>query len=647
MNTPADADTKPERLGLQSEDIAENRRHELLNLFPEARTEGGKLDFERLKLALGETVDVGRERYGMNWPGKADCFRTIQAPSLGTLLPVPEESIEFDSTKNLIIEGDNLEVLKLLQKSYLGEVKMIYIDPPYNTGNDFIYPDDYSESLQTYLNYTGQVDAEGRKFGTNTDVDGRFHSKWLNMMYPRMYLARNLLREDGVVFVSIDDHEMQNLIKIMDEVFGEENFVAALAVQLNPRGRHLDSFVAKTHEYVLIYAKDALVETTMRGIPKEGRMLDEYDREDEGGRYREIGLRNRNQAFNPVTRPTLFFPLYVDPLAGLVSVERDATYNEEVLPATADGVQTCWTWSRAKVAEESGLLTARRMADGTWRIFRKDYLTSSDGTDATTLPKSIWTDKDINNDYGKRAMQDLFGEAIMDFPKAPALIRKLVGIGSASDQIVLDFFAGSGTTGQAVLEANAEDGGNRRFILVQLPEPTDRTDYPTVSAITRERVRRVIERLKAEAVEKLDIERDRDLGFRAFGLDESNFKAWKADDAKSAGGLIEQLELHVEHIRAGRTEDDLLYEVLLKSGYSLATQVEPMLLADGTVYSVADGQLLVCLEQTLTLELIRAIAELTPERVVCLDAGFAGNDQLKTNAVQIFKTKAVTSFKTI
>src|SRR3990172_7059676 len=216
---------QPEKLDLRSLDLTEEKKQELLLLFPEIRTEGGKIDFDRLKLALGEMVDVGKERYGMNWPGKAECFRTIQAPSAGTLLPCPEESVNFDTTENMIIEGDNLEVLKLLQKSYLGKVKMIYIDPPYNTGNDFIYPDNYTESLQTYLEYTGQVDSEGRKFGSNSDTDGRFHSKWLNMMYPRLYLARNLLSEDGVVFISIDDKEVHNLRRLCDEVFGEENHI--------------------------------------------------------------------------------------------------------------------------------------------------------------------------------------------------------------------------------------------------------------------------------------------------------------------------------------------------------------------------------------------------------------------------------------
>ena len=245
---------EPEKLDLRSHDIVGDKMRELLRLFPEVRTEGGKIDFERLKLALGETVDVGKERYGMNWPGKADCFKTIQAPSLGTLRPCPEESVAWDTTENLIIEGDNLEVLKLLQKSYLGKVKMIYIDPPYNTGNDFIYPDNYTESLQTYLEYTGQVDAEGKKFRTNTDTDGRFHSKWLNMMYPRLYVARDLLTEDGVIFISCDDHELENLRRLCNEVFGEEGFIGILIwrarnfADARPmRGLSVD------HEYIVTY----------------------------------------------------------------------------------------------------------------------------------------------------------------------------------------------------------------------------------------------------------------------------------------------------------------------------------------------------------------------------------------------------------
>jgi len=273
---------EPERLDLNSLDIAAEKQAELLRLFPEARTEGGKIDFDRLRLALGESVDVGKERYGMNWPGKADCFKAIQRPSLGTLLPVREESINFDETENLIIEGDNLEVLKLLQKSYQGKVKMIYIDPPYNTGNDFIYPDNYSESLQTYLDYTGQMDSEGRKFSNNTETDGRFHSKWLNMMYPRLYLARNLLRDDGVVFITIDDKEVRNLRSLCDEIFGEENFVANVLWQKKYAVSNDDPGIAPMHDHIIVYQKSKNFERNL--LPRTEKQTSRYTNPDDDPR---------------------------------------------------------------------------------------------------------------------------------------------------------------------------------------------------------------------------------------------------------------------------------------------------------------------------------------------------------------------------
>ena len=650
-----DTTLEPEKLDLRSHDIVADKRAELLRLFPEVRTEGDKIDFDKLRLALGEAVDVGRERFGLTWPGKAACFKAIQTLSLGTLRPAPEESVNFDTTENLIIEGDNLEVLKLLQKSYLGKVKMIYIDPPYNTGNDFIYPDDYSESLRTYLEYTGQVDAEGKRFSTNTDTDGRFHSKWLNMMYPRLYLARNLLREDGVIFISCDDNEVHHLRLLMNEVFGEENFIAVFPVQVNPRGRHLDQFVARTHDYVIVFAKDAANEQTMHGLEKQGHMVEEYDKQDERGRYRELGLRNRNQAFNPQTRPNLFFPLYVDPNDGTVSAIKTTSHHIEVWPVTSDGVKTCWTWSKDRVQRDRALLVARAVEDGSWRIFRKDYLESPDGGKATTLPKSLWTEKEFNNDYGRRALKELFGEAVIEFPKPPELIQKTLSLGTGPNDLILDFFAGSGTTAQAVLELNKQDGGNRKFILVQLPEPVDpespagKAGFRTIADICKERVRRVIRELDEQEAGQLDLEggRKQDRGFRVFKLAESNFKVWDADAAKDAESLARQLELHVDHIREGRSEQDILFELLLKSGFPLTTPVETRTLAGKTVYRVADGAMLICLERELTLEAIRAMAAEKPARVVCLDAGFAGNDQLKANAVQTFKTAGVAKFQTV
>ena len=626
-----------DKLNLQSLNIPEEKREELLRIFPEVRTEGGQIDFDRLRLALGDMVDTSKERYGLNWPGKSACFKAIQTPSMGTLLPAPEESVNFDTTENLIIEGDNLEALKLLQKSYIGKVKMIYIDPPYNTGNDFIYPDNYSESLQTYLEYTGQTGEEGKRFSSNTDTAGRFHSKWLNMMYPRLYLARDLLRDDGVIFISIDDHEADNLYKLGKEIFGEENFVASISVQINPRGRHLDNFVARTHEYVMIFAKDAGNPDCMFGIEKSDRWIDEYDKLDERGRYRELGLRNRNQAFNPITRPTLFYPIFVNPHTGDVAVVFSSLNSVEVLPVTADGVETCWTWSKIKVANEKSLLTAKQVSDGTWRVFRKDYLEKIDGSIATTLPKSLWVEKEMNNDYGRRSLQELLGDSIVEFPKSTFLINKIVAVGMAKNGLVLDFFAGSGTTAHAVLDLNKQDGGNRKFILVQLPEPTDRTDYPTIADITKERVRRVIKKLNDEDGN----EKNQDRGFRVFKLAESNFTPWDGSIDQSPEDISRQMEMHIEHVRQGRTDEDILYEILLKSGFPLSIPVSTLQVDGKTLYSIHDGIMLVCLDRNLTMPLVQAIVDRLPERVVFLDEGFAGNDALKVNAKEACKLKNI------
>ncbi len=427
---------------------------ELLRLFPEIRTEGGKIDFERLKLVLGQNVDVGKERYGMNWPGKADCFRTIQAPSLGTLRPCPEESVNFDTTENLIIEGDNLEVLKLLQKSYLGKIKMIYIDPPYNTGNDFIYPDNFSESLQTYLEYTGQVDAEGRKFGTNTEADGRFHSKWLNMMYPRLYLARNLLREDGTIFVSCDDNEVQNLRAVMNEVFGEENFIASVIWQKVFSPKNSAKHFSADHDYIVVYARRADI-WRPELLPRTEEMEARYDNTD-------------NDARGPWTSGDLSARNY---------------YSEGIYPVTCPSGRviegpppgTYWRVSKEKFLEmdRDGRIWWGKEGNGTPRL--KRFLSD---VKQGRVPQTFWPYSEVGHtqDAKKELMEYVdFENAdnVLDTVKPVALIRRMLQLSTrATDEdIVLDFFGGSGSTGHAVVAQNAEDGGNRRFVLVQLPEP--------------------------------------------------------------------------------------------------------------------------------------------------------------------------------
>jgi adenine-specific DNA-methyltransferase len=466
---------QPEKLDLPSENIAADRLAELLRLFPEIRTEGGKLDFYRLKLALGEAVGVGKERYGLTWPGKADCFKTIQAPSLGTLLPCREENVNFDTTENLIIEGDNLEVLKLLQKSYLGKIKMIYIDPPYNTGNDFIYPDNYAESLQTYLEYTGQVDDQGKKFSTNTDTDGRFHSKWLSMMYPRLYLARNLLADDGVLFVTIDNQEEDNLKKVCHEIFGEENYISSVIWQKKVSPANDAQWFSSDHDYVLVYARNKQIWRPKRLDRNESQVA--YYKNPDGDARGPWNSATFTCNKTKAQRPNLYYPI------------RNPNTGEEVWPKET----AVWKYG-SNVTNE--YISDNRLywgADGAARFPRiKLFLSEMDDV----VPRSIWGYEDVGHTQeGTNELQSLLGEAVVDFPKPSRLIRRMLNLCQSKEGICLDFFAGSGTTAQAVLDLNEQDGGNRKFILVQLPEPTGRADYPTIADITQERVRRVIKKL--------------------------------------------------------------------------------------------------------------------------------------------------------
>ncbi|MGV8073428.1 MAG: site-specific DNA-methyltransferase [Syntrophobacteraceae bacterium] len=685
---------EPEKFDLRSHDIADDKKEELLRLFPETRTEGGKIDFERLKLALGETVDVRKERYGMNWPGKADCFKTIQSSSLGTLRPCPEESVAWDTTENLIIEGDNLEVLKLLQKSYLGKVKMIYIDPPYNTGNDFIYPDNYTESLQTYLEYTGQVDAEGKKFGTNTDTDGRFHSKWLNMMYPRLYLARDLLREDGVIFISIDDHEVENLRRLCNEVFGEENFVAQLVWE---KGRKNDAKLFSVgHEYIVVYANSLMRIKELQSIWREEKpgakeIWDKYCKlkESLGENYSEI------EAALQAWFSSLSEKHPSKKLTRYRRVDKYGPWRDRDISWPGGGGPTYdvphpRTGKPCKVPERGWIFSnpddmQARIKAGVV-VFRDDH-TEPPFMKAHLKPihSELLNGEYANEEEEELALQvrgsyfykqsqvavkylkNLMGAKVFDNPKDHvelARLMKYIGCSQGGD-IILDFFAGSGSTAEAVLEVNKERDTQVSFILVQLPELLDpdnkdqkaahdfckKHSLPvTIAELTKERVRRAIQRLNEPEGGQLSLwpKQKQDRGFRVFKLAESNFRPWNTDiPTGDLASLEKQLEMFIEHIRKDRSAEDILYEILLKSGFPLTAPVEKLNLAGKNVYRAAGGALFICLERRLTLELIRAMAELKPERVVCLDRGFAGNDQLKANAVQIFRTKGVTSFRTV
>jgi len=666
-----------DRLDLTSPDLVNENFEKLAALFPNCVTEsaeGKAIDFDLLKQELNHAVVEGsKERYRLEWPGKREAIVTANLPTNKTLRPVREESVNFDNTENIYIEGDNLEVLKLLQESYLGKIKMIYIDPPYNTGKDFVYKDHFAKDAKEELIASGQKGENNQRLIVNPETSGRYHSDWLTMMYPRLKLARNLLTDDGVIFISIDDNESHNLKKICDEIFGEQNFIVSFAVQLNPRGRHLDNFVAKTHEEVLTYGRDVARISTMTGIEKSGNMEGEYNQSDERGLFRVLGLRNRNQAFNPRTRPKLFYPLYVNPENNKVSINKDESYTKEVLPVTSDGVQTCWTWGKEKVEKENHLLTGV-LVNGSYQVFRKDYLYNEDGNKALTLVKSLWIDKEINNDYGTKAIKSLFEKNLMDFPKSPDLLSKLIKCGIIDKgDIVLDFFSGSATTAHSVMQVNSNDKGQRKYIMVQLPESIDENHvayemgYKTISDLGKERIRRaatqIIDNLlslvnekKAELekltegklpmegdpkVEAIKAEIDKlqssiinlDTGFRVYRLDSSNMQDvyYKPQEYDQKA-----LDLFADNVKPDRTADDLLAQIMLDWGLPLSLKIEQDTIAGKQVFKVAENSLYACFDIGIDEEFARAIASDAPLRIVFRDNGFK-NDTAKVNVKQLLK----------
>jgi adenine-specific DNA-methyltransferase len=636
---------QPEKLDLDSLNIAEDNRAKLKALFPsvfaETRDDQGELvesiDFEKLRAELGSFSDVfenRRERYGMDWPGKKDCIKLVQQPATGTLKPCREESVNFDSTENLFIEGDNLEVLKLLQKSYYGKVKMIYIDPPYNTGKEFIYPDHYAETLETYLAYAGLMDADGKKFSTNTANEGRFHTKWLNMMYPRLYLAKNLLREDGSIFISIDDHEVVNLRNICNEIFGEENFVANIVWQKKYSVSNDDPGIASMHDHILVFQKSSLFQRNL--FPRTDKQLARYkniDNDHRGkwtsGEY--VGSKSRME------RPTLWYAI------------RHPKTGQEVWPDES----AVWRYSEEKhllMESENRLYWGPDQSYERPRV--KRFLSElKDGM----VPSTWWSFNDFgHNDEGQKETSELLGKKIFSTPKPTRLIRKIISLASSESDIVLDFFAGSSSTAHSAIELNVQDGMTRKFIMVQLPESCDENSdayesgYKTIADIGKERIRRVIKKIKSEQDEKAEVSEamlpgiadplpDLDLGFKVLKLDRSNFKPWDGTNPNAtADELIQQLELHIDHINPTATPEDVLYELLLKAGFMPTEKIEKRQLAEKTVYAISDGALLICLEDEITRELIDAVAAAEPLQFLCLDKAFNGNDQLKANAVQTF-----------
>jgi len=539
-------------------DIVGQNMEKLKELFPDVFTEG-KIDFDALRETLGDYVEDSQERYSFTWNGKSRARRIAQTPSTGTLRPCPEESVNWDTTQNLLIEGDNLEVLKLLQKSYHKRVKMIYIDPPYNTGKEFIYPDRFQDNLDTYLRYTGQIDDEGLKLSANAETSGRYHTNWLNMMLPRLKLARNLLRDDGVMFVSIDDTEAANLRKLCDEVFGEENFVANVVWEKKYSPSNDAKWLSDNHDHILVYAKNK-EDWRPHLLPRTQDQVARYKNLDSDlrGPWKSSGLdaKTYSEAYDyPIVIPS---GRKVNPPAG-----------------------SCWRYSKQKFEQ---MVAENRIwfgEDGNNVPSIKRFLSE---VKQGVTPLTVWRHQEVgHNQDATQELKSLFGtSAYFDTPKPVKLLKRIVQISSAEDDLCMDFFAGSCSTAEAVMRLNIEDGGSRCFLMVQLPEPcangtrTFRDGFPNIAEISKERIRRVIQKIETEQKQKTRDEKKEllgtadsipeiNLGFKAFKLDVSNIKPWDADFDNLETALLDT----VENIKPDRTEADVLYELLLKYGLDL------------------------------------------------------------------------------
>ncbi|WP_163151977.1 site-specific DNA-methyltransferase [Anoxybacillus sp. MB8] len=628
-----------EKLDGKSLDLVRTNIEALKKLFPEVVTEG-KIDFEKLKLVLGEEIEKRNERYEFTWHGKTQTMKLAQTPSTGTLRPDKQSSKNWDTTENLYIEGDNLEVLKLLQKSYFGKIKMIYIDPPYNTGKDFVYKDDFRDNIKNYKEMTQQTTK------ANTETNGRYHTDWLNMMYPRLKLARNLLREDGFIFVSINDSEQANLKKIMDEIYGEDHFFAQIVVQSNKRGQTYKD-IANTHEYLLVYSKSD--QSSLSEILKEDNSL---PYEDKKGKFDLWELRNRNPKFGRHNRPNLYFPIYVAPSMidengySRISLKRTSEYFVEVYPKNSQGKESCWRWSVNKIMEDGDLegecptIIARQKQNGDWNIYEKSRK-------STTKPKSLWNENEVINEQGTIELGILNLGTYFDHPKPIHLVKKILTISSEKEDIILDFFSGSATTAHAVMQLNAEDGGNRKFIMVQLPEPTAenseayKAGYKNICEIGKERIRRAGEKIVQETGKN-----DLDIGFKVFTLDSSNIKMWDPDFENLKQDLFD----YKDNMKEDRTKEDLLYEILLKIGLPLTIPIEEIDYNGKTIYNVGFGAVLLCLENDIDLDVVHEMMKYKSEhlspKVIFKESGFI-NDSVKINAIQTLKKNGINDVRSV
>lgn len=612
----------------KSLDLEAQNIEQLKLLFPDVFRED-KVDFDALKAVLGEHVEDKEERYNFTWHGKNKARQIAQTPSTGTLRPHIENSVNWSSTQNLFIEGDNLEVLKLLQKSYHQKVKIIYIDPPYNTGNDFVYRDNFTDNIENYLSLTSQTSLDGTKKSANSETSGRYHTDWLNMIYPRLKLARNLLTEDGLIFISIDENEVANLKKVCDEIFGEDNFYCSFVWQRRSGSMDSTDGVSIDHEYVLCFGK---MKNRLHGVK---RTFDKYSNPDDDprGPWISDNLSAGKAGGN------VYYPIH-DP----------ATGNEFYPPKGR-----YWPYNPESMAKKisEGRVIFPSSPEGRPMLKRFQNEAKSLTVPVSSLMRNH-TEKKLPNNvivsamntFGTSEIQKLFDGKVFSFPKSTVLIKSLISqiLSPAPNDIILDFFAGSASTADAVMQLNEQDGGNRRFIMVQIPEPTPtnsdafKAGYKNLSEISRARI------VKA-GMDKSD---QIDIGFKYFTLDSTNIKPWEGERQD----IDDLLENSIDSIKDKRSSDDVLYEILLKYGLDLSYSIQEISIADKQVFNVAYGSLIVCLEDNITLDTVKGIgvlkAELESEstRVVFKDTGFA-DDAVKVNAVQLLKQYGIYDVKSI
>lgn len=604
------------QLNGKSMNIIEQNIEKLKEIFPEVFSEG-KIDFSKLEEELGNFKEDENERYNFTWNGKSEAKKIALTPSTGTLRPCKEESKDWDTTQNLYIEGDNLEVLKLLQKSYHKKVKMIYIDPPYNTGKDFVYKDNFRDNIKNYLEITGQVDSDGNKLSTNSETSGRYHSDWLNMMYPRLKLARNLLKDDGVIFISIDDNEVSNLRKLCDEIFGEDNFVDSVIWEKKYSPQNDAKWLSANHDYILVYAKNKLI-WRPNLLPRSEEQNARYKNPDNDPRgvwkASDLSVKTYSKEYDyPITTPS-----------GRI-VE---------LPSGR-----CWMTNKQKMQE---LIDDNRIwfgVNGDNVPALKRFLT--DVKDGIT-PLTIWFRKDVgDNQEAKQELLKIMPENLFDTPKSIRLIKRMLQIGSNENDLILDFFSGSATTAQSIMEYNKENNSNRNYILVQMPEQTRNEKFNTICEIGKERIRRAGEKVKTESGKD-----DLDIGFKVLKLDSSNIKTWDSDFENLQDNLLDS----IENIKSDRTENDLVYEILLKYGLDLTLPIEELNINNKKIYSIGFGSLVCCLDNDIDTNIVEKIAELKKQfeadyglesmRVVFKDSSFK-NSVVKTNALQILKQNGI------